>query len=54
LKRGFVPRAPSLPATQDWQQLVVLALGNNKFSGEIPIDIYYIPILSYLDISDNQ
>jgi hypothetical protein len=32
---------------------VVLALGNNKFTGDIPVEIYNIPTLSYLDISDN-
>jgi len=39
---------------QNWAQLVILSLGNNNFEGEIPLEIYSIPILSYLDISNNQ
>lgn len=40
--------------TQDWEQLSVLSLGNNQFEGDIPIQLYQIPILTYADISNNK
>jgi hypothetical protein len=34
--------------------MVSLMLGHNKFSGEMPDDLYQIPLVTYLDISNNK
>lgn len=43
-----------LPATPDWSKMVALKLGDNQFSGQLPLDVFDIPMLSYLDISGNK
>jgi hypothetical protein len=43
-----------LPCGQEWKHMVALNLGDNDFSGTVPLDIYSIPFLSFLDISSNR
>jgi LRR receptor-like serine/threonine-protein kinase FLS2 len=49
---GWCP--PLSPSPKNWTKLVSLLMGNNRFGGTLPEEIYLIPILSYLDISSNM
>jgi hypothetical protein len=47
-------RAAYPPPHQAWNETVSLMLGSNQFTGSIPDALYEMPLVTYLDISNNQ
>jgi hypothetical protein len=43
-----------LPSSRAWDQLVSYRVNGNQLTGGLPPDLYHVPVLGYLDASNNQ